>query len=168
MIHRRQRPHTQNSPTTSKISCHTSQLVRTRGGDYKSSTSKDQTYPQNNKEIHTQHTSSTQVHREFTTQTPIFELRPPILGPVGYGLTTLPLRHFDRTNQLLIHQVVQLTSLYTYIGCSSFDSRSIGYVIHHFFTAIQATTLSPSYSADTIPEEETRIFTQNKTRTRHG
>ena len=143
--------------------------VRTRGGDYKSSTSKDQTHPQNNEEIHTQHTNNTQVHREFTTHKHQSSDRvPPILGPVGYGPTTLPLRHFDRTNQWLIHQVVRLTSLYTYIVCSYFDSRSIGYVIHHFFTAIHATTLSPPYSADTIHEEETRIFTQNKTRTRHG
>ena len=65
-LNTRQRTHTQNSPATSKISCHTSQLCAREVGIYKSSTSKSQTSPQDGKEIHTRNIQTT---HNFTLST---------------------------------------------------------------------------------------------------
>ena len=134
--------------------------VRT-SGDYKSSTSKDQTYPQNNKEIHPQHSGSTQVYKEFTTQTPLLESRPESWD-LWERPITLPLRPSDCRNQMSVHHIISLKVLSAHAMYSSFGNHSIEYSIHHFFTTIHVTTSSRRYSADTLHEDKTRIYTRSK------
>ena len=75
--------------------------VRTRGGNYQSSTSKDQTRPQDDKESHKHKTQTAlKQHQELTITSTRPRIPSSILGPVGYGPTTLPLRHSDRRDQL--------------------------------------------------------------------